>query len=633
METLRKLARQVTAMGVGAFALLLMLSANSRATAQIRVACVGDSITYGVAVSNQATTSYPADLQNSLGSGYNVQNFGYPGLALMNLPQGNPSSHPAYTSTSQYTSMVAFNPNIIIVILGTNDASFPVDASGWSTDYLSTFTSQYESFITSLRNQPAKPTVYIATLPEVYGTNQYGIDPTIANTIITPAIHTIAAATGAPLIDIHTATVSTGAYSGDNVHPNDQGTTFLANTVYTALEPPLATNINYQIVDSTSGMCVTDTNASTSSGTPLEQVTCGTNQTSQQWTLKSTGNGSFSVTSVNAPSLAWDDTSSSTANSTLIQLLTSSNTTDEEWLATQQPNKDWTFTNLTSGRCLDDTNGSTTSGTQFQQYACAENTNQEFSLVQAGTAPPSPPTAPSNLTATATSNSQINLSWTASSTSGVTYSVFRSTTNGFTPAAANSISTGLTVTSYADIGLTASTTYYYRVEAVNSNGSSPATSQASAATSSASGGGTISTTAYYQIVNEASGSCIDDTSGSAANGTVLQQYTCYSGNLNQEWLFTATSGGYYEVTTYNSTTAAWNVVNVGTAPGTGMQLWQYGGGANEQFEPILLSTGYYEFKDRNSGLCLYVPNDNNNQQLQINTCNGSTSESFKLNEL
>ena len=95
------------------------------------------------------------------------------------------------------------------------------------------------------------------------------------------------------------------------------------------------------------------------------------------------------------------------------------------------------------------------------------------------------------------------------------------------------------------------------------------------------------------------------------------------------------SGVYYEVTTYNSSTVAWDVVNLGTTPGTDMQLWTYGSGLNQQFEAVLLSTGYYEFVDRNSGLCLNVPGGaaTNNLQLQINTCNGATSESFKLNAI
>jgi hypothetical protein len=128
---------------------------------------------------------------------------------------------------------------------------------------------------------------------------------------------------------------------------------------------------------------------------------------------------------------------------------------------------------------------------------------------------------------------------------------------------------------------------------------------------------------------------VDDTGGGTSNGTVLQQWACGSGNVNQEWLFSAAGGGYYEITTHNSSTLAWNVVNVGTSPGTSMQLWTYGGGLNEQFEPVLLSSGYYEFIDHNSGLCLNDPNGStsNGQQLQINTCNGSTSEAFQLNQL
>ena len=80
------------------------------------------------------------------------------------------------------------------------------------------------------------------------------------------------------------------------------------------------------------------------------------------------------------------------------------------------------------------------------------------------------PAAPTNLTATATSTSTVNLSWTASSTAGVTYSIFRSTTSGFTPGAATQIATGQTGTTFADAGLASNTTFYYLVQAKNSNG-------------------------------------------------------------------------------------------------------------------------------------------------------------------
>jgi endoglucanase Acf2 len=103
--------------------------------------------------------------------------------------------------------------------------------------------------------------------------------------------------------------------------------------------------------------------------------------------------------------------------------------------------------------------------------------------------PPTPPQAPANLTATATSASTINLSWTASATAGVTYSVFRSATSGFTPSAANQIASGVTGTAFTSGGLTASTTYFYRVTAVNSAGSSSPSNQASATTPA--GGGAL----------------------------------------------------------------------------------------------------------------------------------------------
>src|SRR5262249_32769297 len=94
---------------------------------------------------------------------------------------------------------------------------------------------------------------------------------------------------------------------------------------------------------------------------------------------------------------------------------------------------------------------------------------------------------PRSLTASAISSRQINLSWTASTTSGVTYSIFRSTTSGFTPSAANRIANGLIGATFADTGLTASTAYFYVVEAVNPGGvSSAPTNQASAPTPAAS---------------------------------------------------------------------------------------------------------------------------------------------------
>jgi len=98
------------------------------------------------------------------------------------------------------------------------------------------------------------------------------------------------------------------------------------------------------------------------------------------------------------------------------------------------------------------------------------------------------PAAPTGLTATPTSSTAIGLSWTAATAptncSISSYSVYGSTTSGFTPSASTLIAANVTSTSYPNTGLKASQTYYYVVEAVDSNGNSPASTQASATTAS-----------------------------------------------------------------------------------------------------------------------------------------------------
>jgi endoglucanase len=114
------------------------------------------------------------------------------------------------------------------------------------------------------------------------------------------------------------------------------------------------------------------------------------------------------------------------------------------------------------------------------------------------------PSAPSGLAALAASSSQVNLTWSAAappSGCSISYSIFRSTTSGFTPSSSNQIVSGLTTTSFANTGLAAATTYYYRVEAVDAAGPSPASTQASATTQESSSGGFACHVAYT-IVNQ-----------------------------------------------------------------------------------------------------------------------------------
>jgi hypothetical protein len=130
------------------------------------------------------------------------------------------------------------------------------------------------------------------------------------------------------------------------------------------------------------------------------------------------------------------------------------------------------------------------------------------------------PSAPGGLTATATSSSAISVSWSAvtppASCTISGYSVYGSTTSGFTPGTGNLLASGLTTTTYSNTGLTASTTYYYKVEATDADGTSAASTQQSAQTQAASGS--------VEVVAIAAGGPAQSNSGGGDDPFVADEY-------------------------------------------------------------------------------------------------------------
>ena len=117
------------------------------------------------------------------------------------------------------------------------------------------------------------------------------------------------------------------------------------------------------------------------------------------------------------------------------------------------------------------------------------------------------PTAPAGVGATAVSSSAINVRWSAvtppANCTIKSYSVYRSTTSGFAPSSSNQVASGVTTTSYSNTGLAASTTYYYKVVAVDGAGSSPASAQVGAKTTAATSG--FACHVGYSITNQWAG--------------------------------------------------------------------------------------------------------------------------------
>jgi fibronectin type 3 domain-containing protein len=102
-------------------------------------------------------------------------------------------------------------------------------------------------------------------------------------------------------------------------------------------------------------------------------------------------------------------------------------------------------------------------------------------FTQSGTVP-STPTAPSNLVATSAGISSIKLTWSDNSTNETSFVLMQSSTSG---GIFNKLITiPANTTSYTDVGLGSSSTYYYKIQATNAGGNSAWSNEANAATAS-----------------------------------------------------------------------------------------------------------------------------------------------------
>jgi hypothetical protein len=104
-----------------------------------------------------------------------------------------------------------------------------------------------------------------------------------------------------------------------------------------------------------------------------------------------------------------------------------------------------------------------------------------------------PPVKVTGLSVTAASSSQLNLAWTANTEPDLNhYNVYRGTTQGFavTPGTTTPVGTP-TTNSFSNTGLAASTTYYYKVAAVDNAGNIGTLSDEGSGRTGAAGGDTI----------------------------------------------------------------------------------------------------------------------------------------------
>lgn len=189
----------------------------------IRVACVGDSITQGVGVSNQLENNYPKQMGRLLGEGWNVQNYGKSGATLVETGD-NP-----YIDTAHYVHSHDFNPHIVVIMLGTNDLK-PTNITE-----IDRYVSDYKTLIESYKNLPSKPAVYICKPPPSYG-NFRGITNTNIVNVLLPRIEIVSQQNNVPIIDIYSALSNKKHLFPDTLHPNLEGASIIAHTVAASIQ-------------------------------------------------------------------------------------------------------------------------------------------------------------------------------------------------------------------------------------------------------------------------------------------------------------------------------------------------------------------------------------------------------------
>ena len=185
---------------------------------QIKVACVGDSITWG----GGGADAYPSQLQRLLGDSWKVTNYGVSGRTLMRK-----GDFP-YWSEQAYKNALAWNPDVVIIMLGTNDSK----PQNWKHE--ATFVNDYRDLVKSFQNLPSKPRILVCRPCPVPEPGNFDISEGPIREQI-KRINSLASEMKLEIIDMFAALAGKPQLLPDHVHPNAEGSAEMAKAAHAAL--------------------------------------------------------------------------------------------------------------------------------------------------------------------------------------------------------------------------------------------------------------------------------------------------------------------------------------------------------------------------------------------------------------
>jgi len=198
---------------LSATAIIMAACCNNQ---EIKVACVGDSITEGYGLKCQSETGYPVVLNKLLGDNYIVQNCGRSGATMQK------KTDLSYWACNEFSNAVALKPDIVIIKLGTNDSK----PYNWNSHR---FAEDYQAMIDTF-NAIGKPKIYLCTPAPALAPN-WNINDSIIVTQIIPIIDSLANNNNLPVIDLHNGMANLLHTLYDSIHPNEAGAEAMAKMI------------------------------------------------------------------------------------------------------------------------------------------------------------------------------------------------------------------------------------------------------------------------------------------------------------------------------------------------------------------------------------------------------------------
>jgi acyl-CoA thioesterase-1 len=203
---------------------------------EIRVVCVGDSLTQ--------SSGYPYDLWQLLGSNapYTIGNYSInpqdnnntlsngTRFAVGNFGVGSTTvllnTETPYMNTSLFQDALEFQPNIVIIMLGTNDAQPNLE------QFNDSFVGDYVKMVSAFQKLASKPKIWVALPPPIFSNQSGKLDSKYFAFTILTGIKQVAKETNLPFIDVYSVLANYPNFFPDGEHPNSAAAKLIANKIY-----------------------------------------------------------------------------------------------------------------------------------------------------------------------------------------------------------------------------------------------------------------------------------------------------------------------------------------------------------------------------------------------------------------